>query len=267
MKKLITIIFVLALVSVGFSATIPKGKPNVDGNISEWTAGGVSGVEWHTMDQYYYGSPGVVPPDVSNGKYAAVWDDTTNLIYMAVQYNDANQYFHTTNTGWNKDDDIEIYVDAGNNNTNPYQGTYQDAQQWVIGPDGLGDGWAQLDALSPSVAHDLDDYAVTVSGTLVTYEVAIKPYSRWDGYGGTSPSILVDLGVGTEVGLDLIITSVYDAAGSFGMIADRPGQGSWFKASDLFQDHTLSGVETGIPEPATMMLLGLGGLALIRRKR
>ena len=137
MRSILTCMVAIALCSAAAMADhdvlVPYAAPEatavVDGDLADWV-----GSTWIALDEEY--SP--VVGDVSNAKYAMRWSSMTNLLYVAVSVTDTDQHFEDHWVSWDTQDDVEIYIDAGNNNTDAINignyGTYQDyAQQMALG--------------------------------------------------------------------------------------------------------------------------------------
>ena len=73
-----------------------------------------------------------------------MWSPATNLIYVAVQGTDTSHNFGTY-VDWYTQDDLEVYVDAGQSNEYRYDlSGRRYAQQYFIGPDGVGGDWVRI---------------------------------------------------------------------------------------------------------------------------
>ncbi len=207
---------------------IPMGEVVVDGNLSEWS----QGVEWIALDKVYYGNP----DDVSEAKYALRWDPDTDKIYAAVVVTDSDHVFSDEYIKWNASDRIEIYSQGDAEGGTGWVGTYDVAQQYMMGPNDSGGSWATW-ALGETLAEDAGvEYAVTVDGNQIIHEGGVLMFDSYGGFSG-GESIVTDLRPGLVVGFDILASTRWVADG-FGMLSENLMTGKSGNASQ-FAKYTL----------------------------
>lgn len=262
MKKVLALVMVLGICSVAMGQLPPPklmpedlGRTTVDGNLGDWAAGDTP---WLVLGA---GNPdgGLTwgaSTDQSNAKYAVRWD--AGGIYFALQVDDSAQVFNPAQPNWNNPDHIELFTDFTNGNFAGYayggtSGAFSDAQQTMLEQaDGLGGVW--FGSGFPFVAPVAPVVGVsTIVGNTYNYEAYI---SSIDGTLAAFP-----LAIGMTVGADAAAVSWNGTTYSF---LQANNVGGKFANAVAFQDWILV---PGIPEPITMVMLGLGGVALIRRKK
>lgn len=255
MRKLLTLSLILMVGSTAFCQTpsfmvpIPTfAVPTIDADLSDWDAD--PNTEWIPIDQDYYGNGAF---DVQQAYYSVKWSPDTNLIYLAVKFNDYDNNFQAQCTGWDDQDGIEIYLDAGNSNpeNDPnYHFYFDSAQQFMAGYDGLGGSWLVLADYRPAVA-DVNDYAVSYNNFSLIFEFALEPWTS------RVYRLKRNLGPYQIIGLDIVISSVRadDEFGRFGMKCNNTMTNKSGYASQ-FQDHQLK-LEGGRP-PSCGDVLDLG---------
>ena len=270
MKKVLALIVVLGIGSMAFGVvpadkTMPRADvaPVIDGDLSEWQTNGC----WYPMDVVAYGAP----EDMSNVYMAARWDE--NNVYMAVTLYDSDLQLGQDDIAWNGQDDIEVYIDPQNLDTVGYNlpagdippsTRHEDIQQWFIGPRGdnpggvspvwTGETWYDLGSFPlPIDGNGITCATVVAANGQITYEAQIPTYSK------RSEGLLHTLEYGCVIGFD-IVAAGKGSTGSYCWMGLHDTGGKYTNAAAM-QNWIL------IPEPCTMILLGLGSVALIRRKK
>ena len=203
------------------------GESVIDGVISgaEWDS-----AVWIDMD-FAFGAPEV--NDLSDAKWAAMWSPNTNLLYVAVTGRDTNHNFSTDFINWNRHDDLEVYVDAGNTDTQNaayYSGTQRWAQNYFIGADGNDSAWSYIPNQSADNVIPPGGYAVSVNGDIITYECALRPYLDLN-LSNPGSSIVRTLAPGQTVGLDVCMYTSDGNNASF--LAGNAAMPKWSDAGTL----------------------------------
>jgi len=206
---------------------ITAGTATIDGDASDWTSATwqVNTLQYGYWDNSIAGwSPGTnvgagnEDIDYTTTKWAARWQPndpvagTPGRIYAIAVIDDSHHSFQDAFTEWCASDRLEWFVHGPNNSgTATYHQDFIDAQQYVMSPKlsdnsqacnmcGYKHGTAEENGL------DLE-YAVSVSGDLVTYEASFPVYDSWEGFAGTGTTVNADMLPGVEVGLDLLVGS------------------------------------------------------------
>ncbi|MCJ7693569.1 MAG: CBM9 family sugar-binding protein, partial [Sedimentisphaerales bacterium] len=217
---------------------ITVGEPTIDGEISE---GEWDDAKWLPLDLCYSDMQGVpCPDDLFDASWAALWSPATNRIYVVVTGRDTDNVFGDCYCGgedYNKYDLVEVYVDAANHDTSPYQQIWNDegdeigadyAQQWMTGYDGnegwwcVPPQWPDYNDDNPLAAEYIPEMAVKLVGDILTYEYALTPYESFGWLSGRETKEL-QLEADLQVGLDIVIGS---RDGSFGTLCENAYDGS-----------------------------------------
>ncbi len=239
MKKLIIFTVVLAVSCAAFGEVwqMTSGTATLDADLSDW-----DGANWITVDTVYYGAPS----NISNAKMAVKWD--TNGIYMAVTYDDADLQFAQGAIDWNAQDGMSVYINANNDDANPYDTTgWVTAQDYAMGimgtnPSGTSStpqvpnsAWYSLGSVNPlpdpvNWPHAVLDLAVNVSGNSLTYEMKIPALTD------ITTGDLRTLASGETVGLDMVIAD--KGASNFGLMSIN-ARAEKYRNAGQFQDWVL----------------------------
>ena len=263
MKKLVVLVLVLGLASAAMAAgtitlnrDVPKTgtAPSLNGTIAagEWsdalaltintatvTGTGYGGATWN-------GGNGAAPD--FDATYYMKWDSTH--LYIAADITDDDYYEDPTPAGGTNDgDEAQFGFTLGT----PSSGG---AILWDMAASTSGGGPAQF--------HEHDPWghggygltaASSIAGSVGGAGYVIEAAIAWSDLNGYTPVL-------NDVHSMYIVSPDYESAGNTSIMTI--GEGTWFGEYSPPNMNTMTLV---IPEPATMLLLGLGGLALIRRKR
>ena len=260
MKKVLALIMVLSMSSIAFGQIPEKCMVHaddpitIDGDLSEWEVGG----NWQPQTTVAYGAP----DDISDAMIAVKWDASN--VYLAVMLSDTDLMLGDYDLAWNGQDDIEIYIDGDNTDTEGYNTLegWEHTQQWFLGPRGdvpdgtsanwTGEEWFDLGSFPlPPDGYGIEA-ATNVVGERIMYEARIPSYNARS-TGGVRTML-----EGCVIGFDVVIAG--KSATGYGWMGDDLNGSKYMNAGQM-DNYTL------VPEPCTMVLLGLGSLALIRRKK
>ena len=259
MKKFIVLVLVLGLASAAMAAgTITLNRdvpltgtaPNVNGTIAAGEWSDALAIPFDTVTVLanggaaFQGGNGAAPD--YDATYYMKWDSSN--LYIAVDVVD-DSYIEdpSPGDGTNNGDEAQLGFTLGT----PSSGS---AVIWDFAASTIGGGSAQIHEHDPwghggygvPVASQI---AGAVGGPGYVIEVAIA----WADLGYTP--------VLNDVHSMYLISPDFDSDGMTSTMSI--GEGTWFGEYIPPNMNTM----TLVPEPATMLLLGLGGLALIRRKR
>ena len=217
---------------------IVQGKATVDGVLS---AGEWDRANWIPLDKIYFGTQ----IDLTNAAWAAMWDPSENVIYVAVTGTDTDHVMHAY-AGWDQQDGIELYINARNDNTNGFENMttrkFDYAQQYLVGYDPATTSmWSNLGGnLLPS--NTLPAVAFGLVTNRVVYEFKVRPYDHFD-YDNVPNSTEVLLGHRLVIGLDVVMSS-RTTDGSFVMLCENQMGGKFTNAGNM-RDYKLIARRTG----------------------
>lgn len=202
MKK--TIIFAALLflagslpAGMGRPKDIPEaGRIRIDGRLEDWKK-----IEWAPLDQTLDGNP----VNLSNARWALQWDED-GMLYIAVQYTDADIILQNGYTGSNTQDCVEIFV-RGDTGSEPldYSNDQRSAQHYIIGLSAdQKTVWKKLAGIAPFPPHNPAKAAVVLDGRTFTYEIMVPLY---DSFSATSRRNCesTETYVDVEIGADIAI--------------------------------------------------------------
>ncbi|HUV41751.1 MAG TPA: sugar-binding protein, partial [Sedimentisphaerales bacterium] len=227
--------------------------PTIDGVISpgEWDA-----AEWIVIDEPKPYTLVPTPNDISDIHWANMWSPVTNLIYCVVYGTDTDHNLKTNMVDWNTQDDLEIFVDANENNALSYENDFSIAQHYFLGSNGMGGAWITLLGQN-ATEHTPGGYAATVVGDVITYEFALTPYASLD-MANVANSTIRTLKAGDYVGLDLNFASCDDDKNSNQMAEHSWPYQMWKNAThmlDLELVNTLDPNRASVPDPLSLSVL------------
>jgi hypothetical protein len=217
------------------SMTIPMGAVVVDGNLGEWS----EALEWVKLDKVYSRSPN----DVDEAWFALQWDPNTKKIYAAVLVYDSEHVFLDEYVYWDASDRLEVYSQGDAEGGTGWVGTYDVAQQYYVAPNSTDGCWATW-AFGEAIGGDAGfEYAVTVSGNEIIYEVGVTQFDNYGGFSG-GDIIVTELDVGDVVGFDVVSCTRWSEG--FGMLSENLMTGKSGNA-DQFAKYMLVGEHGGPP--------------------
>jgi len=219
-----------------FSNVIFQGYATVDGVLStgEWDK-----ANWIPLDEDYHSSPPGVLIDLTNASWAAYWCPTANVIYVAITGIDTIQVMQAW-TQWDGQDAVEIYVNARDDNADPYDANFQFAQQYVSGWDPVATSiWHVLGGgVVPYPPGTIPEAAVTIVSNCLSYEFKLRPYDIFNvNSPGSSTEIALEAGL--LIGLDVTMNSRASPT-NFGMLCEN-SLGGKFRDAGQLRDYRLVG--------------------------
>ena len=208
---------------------IYPGSATVDGNLSEWT-----GATWFPMTIPYDQASLIILPGLANAAFALRYDST--YVYVAVKYQDPTAGFQNSYLGWNGQDGIELYMNAGNWDQEygpfgfPAETNYAHGQQFIIGKKIATSTTWQSWGDAQGVTQDILSSAVTTGAdNWIYFEARIKPYALYDR--PTNGGTLAAMTPGTKIGFDLCAVD-RGTSGYLGMVSENPRHGKHMNERD-----------------------------------
>ena len=182
----------------------------VDGDLSDWPASS----PWFDLDELIVALG--EPNDITEARFSARWDDTTDKLYVAVVVDEGTQHWNTDYTGSANQDMLEVFSDAGGSNGTGWSNEYDLAQHYRVSPDTNSNGsstwnggswqvWANGDPIAPAVGMTS---AVNVTGSVTTYELAVPQFDSYEGLSAGGTTALRDLMANDVIAFDLLVFTI-----------------------------------------------------------
>ncbi|MBN1509530.1 MAG: DUF5011 domain-containing protein [Sedimentisphaerales bacterium] len=212
---------------------IPRARVAVDGDIGEWQS---EATVWRKLETVYHGNP----LDIVEARYALSWDADPNKVYVAVVVTDVSHAFADRYGEWDASDRVQIFSQTGAGGGGTWNGPgalgrYDLAQQYVIGPDTMGGCWATWGRGQQIEPEAGLEYAVTVLGDTIVYEIGVQMFSHY-GVRSGEETIIAPLDCADcsyLVGFDVVVGSRWGGeTGDFGMLSETATMQTCDKAAN-----------------------------------
>ena len=147
------------------------------------------------------------------------WDPDTDRIYAVVLVHDPNQWFTEGYQAWDAGDRIEVFCQGDAEGGTGWDTYYDVAQQYMVGPNTLGDGWATW-GWGQEIGEDARfEFAVKTGGDMILYEIGVGAFHHYGGLSGAQ-TVSSDLQAGDIVGFDILV-DIRWADNGFGMLSEN----------------------------------------------